>query len=176
MKKIFITIAGIVAISALAQQPDTNVFDDLKALSKMEGNWSGGGWTITPERKRVTFTQHEEIKYELNGTILQIRGKGFNEDGEIIHDALGIIYYEPERNKYLMDAFLASGQHTLAEIEITPSGMNWSFRTEQGATISYEIEIIDDTWTEKGYYSPDGVKKFPFIEFSLTRNTKSIEK
>ena len=142
----------------------------MKVFQSMQGNWTGGGWMMTPERKRVTFTQEENIRYELNSSILHIRGKGFNDEGENIPDALGIIYYDPLQDKYLMDAFLASGQHTLAEIEITATGMNWSFQTDQGATISYEIQIVDDVWTEKGFYSPDGKSKFPFIEFTLNRN------
>lgn len=169
MKQLFMTIAGIVAITALAQQP-TSVPEKMKALAALEGNWSGGGWTMTQDRNRVTFTQKEEIKYELKGSVLQIRGKGFNEAGENVHDALGILYYDPKVNKYFMDAYLATGQHTLAEVEPTEKGMNWSFQTEQGATISYVIEIVDNIWTEKGYYSPDGVAKFPFIEFTLTKD------
>ena len=170
IKKLLIMVAGILAISAFSQPPVPRNAEKLKALTMLTGSWSGGGWMTTPDRQRVEFTQGEEIAFELNGTVLNIRGKGFNSEGKEIHNALGIIFYDEKQDKYFMDAFLATGQHTLAQIELTELGMNWSFQTEQGATISYVIEIVDGTWTEKGFYSPDGTTKFPFIEFTLAEN------
>jgi hypothetical protein len=169
IKKLLIIVAAILAISAFAQPPIANPAEKMKALTILTGNWSGGGWMFTEDRKRVEFTQKEEIGFELNETILKISGHGFNLEGKQIHNALGIMFFDTKENKYYMDAFLATGQHTLAEIALTEKGLDWSFQTEQGGTVKYVITIEKDTWIEKGFYSPDGVSQYPFIEFTLAR-------
>jgi hypothetical protein len=163
-------IVGLLMIgSGVAQSSGDMHKEKMKSLEIMIGDWSGGGWMMTPQQQRVTYTQKETIGFELNGTVLRIRGEGFDSEGKQVHNALGIVYFDPAKDMFQMHSFLANWQQIIADMELTETGLNWWFKTEQGATIKYLITIIDDKWTEKGMYSPGGDTWFPFMEFSLEK-------
>jgi len=174
MKKlniVFIAIS-ILTFSDLFGQSDTNK-DKMIALSELEGDWSGGGWMITPSRERIEFSQKESINYELDGTILQIKGQGWNATGDRIHNAYAIMSYDMLLGQYVMNSFLEDGRQTKAEVEIMEDGqIKWWFNTPEGGTVKYLISINENIWHEKGRYSPDGANWFPFIEFELTKVTQ----
>jgi len=153
-----------------AQQMQEKCKSKLQKLSFMEGKWSGSGWAVNPDdRSRETFSQEETISYELQGTILHIRGKGHNEDGEAIHNALGIIYYDAKEDTYFMHSFLDTGQETKAHFEPTGDGYKWWFGDGNGGTIQYTATFEQGKWVEKGAYSRDGEQWYPFMEFQLTQ-------
>ena len=166
-----LTLMGIlIATISLTAQTKPIHKTKMEALAKLSGTLAGSGWMTTPDRQRVEFSQKEEITFELNGSVLHIRGEGFSPEGKQIHNALGVMFYDSTKGKYYMDAFLETGQHTVAELALTETGLNWFFETEQGGLVKYVITIQDGVWTEKGYYSPDGIAQYPFIEFTLTKN------
>ncbi len=163
-------IVGLLMIgSGVAQSSGDTHKVKMNALEIMTGDWTGGGWMMTPQQQRVTFTQKETIRYELGGTVLHIRGEGFDPEGKQVHNALGIVYFDTAKDMYQMHSFLENGQQIIADMEVTDTGLNWWFKTEQGATIKYLITILDGKWTEKGMYSPGGDTWFPFMEFSLEK-------
>lgn len=169
--KTILLFAGIVlAGAALAQQPTGEINKEkMKALSYLAGKWEGSGSMTGPGGQKESFSQKESISYELGGTILHIRGEGFDDSGVQRHNALGILYYDEKAAGYRMTSFLENGQRTTAEVALTPDGFDWWFTIENGATIKYVITVKDGVWTEKGYYSPDGQAQYPYIDFQLKR-------
>lgn len=163
-------MVGILLIASGVAQPTTEIHKTkMQALSALAGDWTGGGWMMTPQQQRVTFTQKEFIRYELNGSVLQVRGEGFDPEGKQVHNALGMMYYDVQKGGYFMHSFLENGQQSVADMELTDTGLNWWFKTEKGATIKYLITINGSKWVEKGLYSPDGAAWYPFMEFSLEK-------
>lgn len=173
MKTVKITIGVILALFIVTgsfAQEDNICKQKMQALKAMEGEWRGGGWIITRDRQRLEFTQKEKIQYLLNGTVLQVHGQGWDVNGELVHNALGMMSYNSKTNEYGMYSYLEDGKQTNASLEIREDGqIKWSFETPDGGTVRYLITIDDDTWTEKGEYSPDGNNWFPIIEFTLKR-------
>lgn len=172
MKTIIKWNLGVIALLWVlmpqAQQMQEKCKSKLQKLSFMEGEWSGSGWTVNQDQSRETFSQEETISYELQGTILHIRGKGHNEDGEMIHNALGVIYYDAKEDKYFMQSFLDTGQQIRANFEPSQDGYKWWFSDGNGGTIQYTATFDQGKWVEKGAYSRDGEQWYPFMEFQLT--------
>lgn len=176
MKKIVLIIGVMVGTlivgSAFAQASAVGAASRMQQLDFMKGRWSGSGWMMTQDRKRVEFTQKEEISFDLNGTVLRISGKGWNSAGESIHNAFAVVYFNLDTGEYGMHSFLEDGKQTLANVRlIEPGKLEWWFKPSENATIKYTLDITEDTWTEKGAYSPDGQNWFPFIEFTLKKES-----
>lgn len=169
--KIIIGVAlGLFILTDTSAQTENVSKEKMKALSALTGEWSGGGWLITREQERKDFTQKEWIKYELDGTIIQIKGQGRNPEGDLIHNAYAIMSYDQKEGKYFMDSYLEDGRQTKANMEIMEDGrIKWWFETPDGGTVRYFISIDEDTWTEKGEYSRDGNNWFPIIQFTLNK-------
>ena len=162
---ITILLFGMV-LQGMAQSEQQKKMEELQF---MEGTWSGDGWMVGQDRVRTEFTQTEEIRYELNGMIMVVRGIGKNVEGETIHNALGIVSYDLSKG-YQMNAYLDNGQQTLANMEITGEGkLRWWFDPGNGSTIQYSMEFKDGIWTEKGEFSPDKVNWYPFLQFTLKK-------
>ena len=171
--KIFLTILGLlIATLSFAQSLEETCKNKMKELDLMVGSWQGGGWALDDNRARTEFTVDETIKYELNGTVLHVRGLGWDLNKKLTHNALAIISYDAAQEKYFMTSFLENGMQTKAELEIIePGKINWWFNTGQGATIRYSITIQNGEWTEKGEYSPDGEIWYPIVEFTVKKQS-----
>jgi hypothetical protein len=169
MKNVIIIFTIGLAFQGMAQAPIEQA-EKMQALQFMEGSWEGGGWIMDSQtRTRSNFTQKEEIKYDLNGVALVIRGTGYAEDGKQIHNALGVVSYDVIKGSYEMYALLETGNKTIAELKVLePGKLEWGFEVP-GGTVRYLITVKDGVWTEKGDFSPDKVNWYPFIEFSLNK-------
>ena len=64
---------------------------------------------IGQDRQRHEFEQTEDIQFKLDGTILLIEGKGTS-NGTIIHDALAIVSWDKENDKYNFRSYLVNGR------------------------------------------------------------------
>lgn len=143
--------------------------NDFEHLKPLVGNWSGSGWSRTPDGKIEKFNQTEKIELKLKDNILVINGIGKNpESGEITFEAFAIVYKEAS-GEYKMTAHTQEGGHTLASFSVEPNKFSWWFDVP-GGTIKYDAEFSDDSWTEKGNFSPDGQQWYPFFEMTLTKN------
>ncbi|MEQ9230757.1 MAG: hypothetical protein RIF46_08730, partial [Cyclobacteriaceae bacterium] len=110
MKNI-ITIIGVligtlIVGQGVAQTTEEVCKEKIKALSFMQGEWSGGGWMMTQETGRVEFTQTEQIELGLNGALVHIAGQGWDKEGKMIHNAMAIVSFDPTANEYAMHSFL----------------------------------------------------------------------
>ncbi len=168
-----VLIGTLIVGQGVAQSTEEVCKEKIQALRFMEGDWAGSGWVMTQEAGRVEFTQKEKITFALNGSLLQIAGQGWNPEGKMIHNAYAVISYDPIANEYAMHSFLENGRQTKAQFEPQGDGeIKWWFSPNPGqpTIIEYTINISEDTWVEKGRYSPDGTQWFPFIEFTLTKD------
>lgn len=167
MRNTFILLLTIMTNSIFGQ--DSLAMKKMESLNKMVGIWEGSGWYMDESRRRLDFTQREEISSELGGTAILIKGQGFAEKRKV-HDALGIVKYDKVADQYSMYSLLADGKSTQASMELLDNGdIVWGFKVP-GGTIQYVIQINEGmTWSEKGSFSPDGENWYPFIAFELTK-------
>lgn len=84
-------------------------------LSYMDGVWRGPAWTILPSGQKHDIIQTERIGPFLDGSVKVIEGRGYDADGKVAFNALGIISYDPAKKTYSMRSYAQgySGDFTL---------------------------------------------------------------
>lgn len=169
MKKIIIIITIILfGINVNSQESYYNE-DNKKALLDLQtmiGVWEGSGWSIDPQtRVKENFSQKEIIQYELDSSVIIVKGIGMSNQ-EIVHDALAIISKNPQGD-YYMTSFLGDGREGKYELTGANGNYAWKIPTPQGDVI-YTIVINEDSWKEVGEFETNG-QRYPFFEMNLKR-------
>lgn len=141
--------------------------DALKAFAMMDGVWRGPAWTLMPSGEKHNITQTERIGPFLDGSIKVIEGRGYNEDGTVGFNALGVITYDPATKVYTMQS-RAQGRGGDFVIKPTSDGYMWEIPAGP-ATIRYTAIIKDGTLHEVGDRIVPGKDPVRFFEMTLKR-------
>lgn len=136
-------------------------------LSFMDGVWRGTAWTILPSGEKHTITQTERIGPFLDGAVKVIEGRGFETDGSVSFNALGIISYDPAKKAYSMRSY-AQGMVGDFAVTLTENGFSWEIPAGP-MTIRYMASIHDGHWTETGFRVLPGKEPVQFFEMNLER-------
>ena len=137
------------------------------ALAFMDGVWRGPAWTLRPAGEKHTITQTERIGPFLDGAVKVIEGRGYEADGTVGFNALGIISYDPAKKGYSMRSY-AMGQAGDFPLTLTADGYSWEIPAGP-MTIRYAAVIKDGTWREVGDRIMPGKEPVRFFEMNLTR-------
>ena len=121
----------------------------LAPLARMDGVWRGPAWTITPNG-RHDIIQTERIGPFLGGSVRVIEGRGYNADGSVGFNALGIISFNPATSAYTMTSW-AQGYGGVFPFRPTADGYTWEVPAGPGAIIRYTATIGDGTLREVGH-------------------------
>lgn len=147
----------------------------MKKLDFLIGKWKGIGWQMTPQGAKEDAMVEENIRPKLDGLVLMVEGVGKRTDPEtgkemIVHNALGLMSYDPYGGGYKMQSHLSNGRSTTADAKFNDDGsFVWWFKTPQG-TIRYTIKLNSaDQWHEIGEFSADGENWRQFFEMTLDR-------
>lgn len=141
-----------------------------KAMSRfavMDGVWRGAAWIITPSGEKHQLAQTERVGPFLDGSVKVIEGRGYEEDGSVGFNALGIISYDPATQTYTMRSY-ARGQSGDFTITPTTDGFQWEIPAGP-ATIRYTAVFADGTWKESGERVSQGGDPVRFYEMTLSR-------
>lgn len=137
------------------------------AFARMDGVWRGPAWTMTPNG-RHDITQTERIGPFLGGSVKVIEGRGYNEDGSVGFNALGVISYDPATSGYTISSW-ALGRGGVFPIRPTPDGYIWEIPAGPGTIIRYTATIRDGTLREIGERIAGGAAPVQFFEMNLRR-------
>lgn len=179
--KILLTILGvIIGASLFAQDFSQDCKNEMKAFTFLTGKWEGQGWVITPAGTKESSMVTEEISFDLDETIIKLRGVGMAEKGgEMlrVHDALGVLYYDPFQKSYKMNSWISRGLNTQASVALLENGkMNWQFSAGPNRMIRYTIEVIDDQWHEIGEVSlNEGATWIQFFQMDLAKKDAATD-
>ncbi len=174
MKRVFVIVLFIVFSNSLfAQMPDFTK-DTKTAMAKfgiMIGKWEGKSWTIGDNGLKKYSNVTETIQWKLNNSTILIEGLGKNEAGKEVHNALGVVFYDPMQKKYRIHSHLESGLSTFATFEVVEPNkkFEWWFEDGRGGTVKYKIVIDGNKWKEEGEYVKGGVTIMKFFEMNLTK-------
>lgn len=171
------SIIGLLLLSAAtiasAQgRPDPSALlgaqrDAMKPFAAMDGVWRGPAWTTLPSGEKHEITQTERIGPFLDGPVKLIEGRGYEADGKVGFNALGIISFDPRSGKYKMTSH-AMGQS--GDLEITPTADGYVWEIPAGpATIRYTAVIKDGRLREIGERIVPDQKPMQLFEMNLTR-------
>jgi hypothetical protein len=139
----------------------------MKALSAMDGVWRGPAETVLPTGEKHTITQTERIGPFLGGTVKVVEGRGYEPDGSVAFNALGIISYDPASKSYTMHSH-AMGRK--GDFKLTPTADGYVWEIPAGTmTIRYTAVIKDGKWKETGDRIVPGRDPVKFFEMNLVR-------
>ncbi len=141
--------------------------DAMARLAFMDGVWRGPAWTITPAGRRE-LTQTERIGPFLDGSVRVIEGRGYEPDGRVGFNALGIVSFDPATGSYRMNSW-AQGYSGAFPIRPTADGFVWEVPAGPGAVIRYTATIRDGAWREIGERIAGDAPPVQIFEMSLRR-------
>ena len=165
-----IVLQGMNGPSALGQDGRLGI-EPMKKLSHWVGEWEGNGWQMQPSGERIEFSVRESVQSKLNGLVLMMEGKGMSDGSdELGHDAVGMIYHNLDNKRYEFHSTTIQGTTILAEAKFDEDGnFIWGFDIPQGK-VQFTITLTEDTWVEKGAFSPDGGGTwYPTMEMNLKK-------
>jgi len=139
----------------------------MAAFARMDGVWRGPAWSITPNG-RHDIVQTERIGPFLGDTVRVIEGRGYNADGSVGFNALGIISYNPTTRAYTLSSW-AQGQSGVFPIRPTADGYVWEIPAGPGAIIRYTATIRDGTLREIGERIAGAAPPLQIFEMNLHR-------
>jgi hypothetical protein len=168
--------SAFVAMRAAAQDPSKLGADAQRAamakLDYMVGDWHGTGWMDRGERS--TFAGSERVQRKLDGLALLVEGDfaASTDPGRSVHKTLGVIYYDPQKNVYRFDTWLAVGSHGEHELEVLDDGWRWEIEFP-GGTVRYTMRRnTKGEWFEIGERTNDnGTNWIKFFEMTLAKRT-----
>ena len=123
---LIIALAIIFATHSYAQSSETDSISKSKIsqLEFMVGNWNGTGWMMGRDGQKSEFDQSEKIKFKLDSTMVLVEGMGKSE-GRIVHNALAIITYNKEEDKYVFRSYMQNGQSGEFPAELIDGKLYW---------------------------------------------------
>ncbi|HEX7077911.1 MAG TPA: DUF1579 domain-containing protein [Candidatus Eisenbacteria bacterium] len=173
---VLILAASLVAPAAIAQQqrPDPASLiaaqrDAMKPLAFMDGIWRGTSWIIRPTGEKHEGTQTERIGPFLDGSVKVIEGRGYDADGSVSFNALGVVSFDPGKRAYTLHSY-AMG--SAGDFAFTPSADGYVWEIPAGPmTIRYTATVKDGAWHEVGDRVTGGDARFTvrFFEMTLKR-------
>lgn len=174
-----IAVLALVALGVTAQStasgqgmPDPKVLiaaqrEGMAPLDYMNGVWRGPATTTLPSGEVHNITQTERIGSFLDGSVKVIEGRGYEPDGRVGFNALGVISYDPATKTYTMRSY-AQGFH--GDFVITPTADGYTWEIPAGpTTIRYTAVIKDGKWREVGDRIVPGRPPTRFFEMNLVR-------
>ena len=154
-----------------AQAPDPGRMaaqkEAMAPLAFMDGVWRGPAWTLLPTG-RHEVTQTERIGPFLDGSVKVLEGRGYNADGTVGFNALGIISFDPATKKYSMRSY-ALGYSGDFPLEPRADGYVWQVPAGPGAIIRYTATIAKGHWREVGERVAGDAPPVQIFEMNLTR-------
>jgi hypothetical protein len=148
--------------------------DEMKKLDWLAGEWKGEGWFQRGPAPREFVLQHEKVTPRTGGKALLVEGTGRRKlesgaAGEVVHDALGMIWWDAEKKQYRFVAHAAASLTADTVIDVGDNRAVWGFDTPQGR-VRFTIRLTEKgEWNEVGDFSRDGEKWMQFFEMTLTK-------
>lgn len=176
MRRMTLSLAalGLILAAPLAAQtrPDPAALlaaqrQAMTAFARMDGVWRGPAWSITPNG-RHEVTQTERIGPFLGGSVKVIEGRGYNADGTVGFNALGIISFHADTNSYTISSW-AMGNNGVFPFRPTADGYEWEIPAGPGATIRYSATVTADTLREIGFMVRGSAPPVQIFEMNLRR-------
>ena len=156
---------------AAQQQPDGSANRAaISRLSFMLGRWRGEAWMDRGGR-RVQTTMTETVEPKLEGTVLEIHGRGAMQtpQGErVVHEALGVLYFDAAAGAYVLRSWIGAGHTGEFTVAVQDSAVTWS-RGVPGGQVRNTARFNGGVWHEIGEFSADGTAWQQVMEIRLRR-------
>lgn len=169
-----VAIASAIAVAGTvtAQGPPPSspeAREEMQAFAAMVGEWEGEAWSEMRPGAREVVTQRESVEWTAGGEALLVRGSG-SVDGRVVHEAVGMIFWDARAGRYTMWAYRAGSGATQQEVRLEGDARVWGFTTPGGEIRFTQRIDAEGRWVETGERSADGGATWqPFLGMTLTK-------
>jgi hypothetical protein len=145
-----------VAVTAPLLQKPPQLTGQMADAQFLVGTWEGEGWMMTPEGRHEA-TVREVITPKAGGTVLSLEGLGKDKKtGEVVHDAFGVLFFDPQTKAHRMRSFLATGTGGEFPATVKKGEIVWNM-TAGPREIRFTIRLDDQgRWHEIGEVQVNG--------------------
>jgi hypothetical protein len=141
----------------------------MQKLAFLVGEWEGSGSVAMGPGPRQTFAQTERIQFKHEGTLLLIEGQGKSSaNGQIAHDALAVVSFDPATGQYRFRSFAAVGRFADTTATVSGNTLVWGLNLGTMKT-RFTIKVENGVWREIGERSSDDKTWTPFFEMTVKR-------
>lgn len=156
--------------AAFAQRPNYEkaARDAMAKLDFLVGHWEGEAQMDG----RPDMVHVETVESRLDGLVLVVEGIGrAQEDGALVHHALGVISYDARAQHYRVVAYRDDGESVDAIATFLPDrAFQWTFDTTGQRSVRYTIRLSESgDWLETGEIARDGKTWLSFYQATLSR-------
>lgn len=164
--------AAPTAAPAARGRPDPAVLMAAEAkaiapLAFMDGEWRGTATHTNPDGSTHVLTQTERVGSFLDGKVKVVEGRGYEADGRLTFNALGVVYFDHQRQVL---RFQAHAMGNSGDYAFTPKADGFVWEIPAGPmTIRYTATIANGEWHEVGDRVMPGAPDVRFFEMRLKR-------
>ncbi len=167
-------MVAVAPVDAQVPEIETRIAAQRQALNRLsflDGVWRGSAWTMTA-KGRHQLVQTERIGSFLNGSVKVIEGRGYEPNGAVSFNALGVISYNPDTRAYAIQSW-AMGRSGSFPLKVTENGYVWETPAGPGAIIRYTATIDGKRFKEVGERIASGGAPMKILEMNLERVGKT---
>ncbi len=150
----------------------TKTGNDVRQFTYLEGVWKGKGRVLNNDGANEYFNETETAVVKLGGAVILVEafGVSISDRSKVINDALGILRFDGDREKTILEIFQPDGSVSIADVKaLDTRTLEWSLKISTTSYIKYIIKIDGNRWHETGFSSNDGIVWNTIFEMILTK-------
>lgn len=150
-----VAVGAIAAVAAPMLQKPPQMTGMMADAQFIVGTWEGEGWMMT-QTGRHEATVKEVITPRVGGTVMSLEGLGKDKaSGEVVHDAFGVLFYDPIAKAHRMRSFTQNGTGEFPAT-VKKGEIVWNL-TSGPRQIKFTIKLDDQgRWHEIGEVEING--------------------
>lgn len=163
-------LCSVPAWSQSPQSPAERIAAQREAMARfamLDGAWRGQASMTLPNGQKHEITQTERVGGFLDGAVKMVEGRGYEADGKVAFNALGVITYDPATKAYSMQS---TAQGYTGNFALNPLADGFVWEIPAGPmTIKYTATVKDGVWHEVGDRVMPGKEPVRFFDMTLKR-------
>jgi hypothetical protein len=166
-------LGALGATPAAAQADDAAVLiatqtEAMRVFANLAGAWRGPASIAQRDGSTLRFVQTERIGFFLGGSVLVIEGRGYDDQGGVRFNALGIVSYDPAKRAYTIHSH-ALGRVGDFAFEPTEGGYRWEIPLGPAGKVRYVATVRNGELHEVGERIVEGRPPQRVFEMTLQR-------
>jgi hypothetical protein len=173
-KTLFLLLIAIAStILSYAQTPELKqkTINAINKIAFLKGKWEGTFKFFSNGQLQATANLTDEVVAKVNNTIIEIYGSvGKMQNDTSVHQALVIISYDANKDKYIMKEYSDGGKQIDGETRLVDDHtLQHNFNDREWGYQKITIMVQNNKWKEITEMSKDGKKWDKIIEEELER-------
>ena len=139
----------------------------MRALTSLNGEWRGTGWTLLGSGEKASFTQRIRVGSAGEGALKIIEGRSYGDRGRLGSTNFEIISFNQSTKIYTLRLY-TNGNVADVPIAPTANGFKLEYPVED-AMIHFTVAIANGVWSEVAERWTKGKDPVRFLELTLQK-------